>query len=101
MGGTDPWDGGDADPICSPPHAVALQEEEKSRISSKLLLHLMVCEQGRVLPGLCLPGTAQRVSKVTPWDNPTNVTGETFPQRKMNIQVCMWLVVQRRQGWRS
>lgn len=31
MGGTDPWDGGDADPICSPPQAVALQEEEKEQ----------------------------------------------------------------------
>lgn len=70
MGGTDPWDGGDADAICSPPHAAALQEEGKSRIlkpsretpvCSKLLLHLTVCEQAGLSQGWC--GTAQRVSK--------------------------------------
>lgn len=75
MGGTDPWDGGDADPLYSPLHAVALQEGEKSRIlkpsrqtpvCSKLLLHAMVCEH--------------HMQQVRPWDNPTNIIGETFAQ---------------------
>lgn len=101
VGGADPWDGGDADPICSPPHAVALQEVERSRIlkhsrqgpvCSKLLLHLMVCEQAGFSQGCCLLGIAQTVSntglKGRSQDNPTNITGETFPQQKLNIQVC-------------
>lgn len=52
-------------------------------------LHLHGPRAGRVLPGL---PSAQRVSKgclqsETPRATVTNTTGETFPQRKLNVRV--------------